>query len=307
MKKGKGFHLPYREHNSLILHENYKIFIMNKAGLILLVFLMLLVYQNLSREYQMTPSENYYHSLMQQLEGDLTEEKESLIQKEQERYEKAFAELDRIEQMIGNGELTKEAGDSLKIPYYNEVVYYSTFQRVEKQYHHVKEVQGQFVYDTTYEYLLGFRENHFRLQLILLIMGLLFAFSNVYTMERQRNLWGILAATAKGRKRISLCKILVCVVWTVVFSLGNLLSYVYSILKVYPLSELGSRITNLPVYYEMHLPVPIWLWLVFAVFLQALVLAAVTCVILWISGRVRTQLQALFLGACIFLLSLAVL
>lgn len=305
MKKGKGLpKLPFLEHNSLFLHENYKILIMNKAGIILFLFVILLGYQNLSREYRITPSENYYRSMMQQLEGNLTEEKETMIQEEQKRYEKAFAELDRIDEMINSGEISREAGESMKMPYYNEVAYYSTFCRVEKQYNHVRETQGQFIYDTGYEYLLGYRDNHFHVLILLLVMGLLFAFSNVYTMERQKETWGILSATEKGRKKISRCKMLVCVVWTIGFSMVNLLSYVYSILKVYPLSMLSSGMNHLPVYYEMTLSVPIWMWLGMLVVLQAVGLSAVTCLILWFSGRVRTQLQALFLGACILLLPL---
>lgn len=305
LKRGKGLpRLPYREHSCLFLHEHYKIMVMNKAGVILLLFLALLGYQNLSRQYRITPSESYYRSMMQQLEGNLTEEKETLIRQEQERYEAAFARMERIEELVSCGEITKEEGESMKLPYYNEVAYYPTFQRVESQYEHVMETEGQFIYDTGYEYLLGYRENRFRLQFFLLVMGALFAFSNVYTMERQNASWRILSATLRGRRKISQCKVLVCVIWTLVVSLGNLLGYGYAILKAYPVSLLGSDIKNLPVYYEMPLSVPIWLWLGMLILLQAAVLSAITCVILWISGKVRTQLQALFLGACILLLPL---
>lgn len=303
MERAKGLKkLPCREACGLLGHESYKLLVMNRAGLILLLFLALLGYRNLSRGYRLTPSESYYRSMLLQLEGALTDEKEALIEGERQRYEEAFAKLEEIDEKIGSGELTEETGEAMKTPYYNEVAYYSTFLRVEQQYAHVKETQGVFVYDTGYSYLLGYRDNHFKEQLLLLLAGVLFAFCNAYPMERQNASWGMLIATARGKRSIAANKALLCAAWTLVFFAANLFFYVFAIAKVYPFSQPGARVSDLPVYYGTGLSVPIWLGLALLVFLSAAALVAAVQLLLWESARAKTQLQALFAGAVTLLL-----
>ena len=44
---------------------------------------------------------------MLQLEGELTDEKEALIISEQEKYDKAFSEIERIDNMTANGKISE--------------------------------------------------------------------------------------------------------------------------------------------------------------------------------------------------------
>lgn len=44
---------------------------------------------------------------MLQLEGKMTDEKEALIISEQEKYDKAFSEIERIDSMTANGKSVK--------------------------------------------------------------------------------------------------------------------------------------------------------------------------------------------------------
>ena len=55
---------------------------------------------------------------MLQLEGKMTDEKEALIISEQEKYDKAFSEIERIDSMTANGKISENAADGLKAELY---------------------------------------------------------------------------------------------------------------------------------------------------------------------------------------------
>ena len=113
-RTAKLFHLPFRPHGSLFRHEGYKILIAGRSLLILLTFLLLLGWSSLSRKYTPSAGEQYYQSMMLSLEGKLTAEKEARLKAEQSRYDKAFAEIERIDQMTADGKISEDAGDSMK-------------------------------------------------------------------------------------------------------------------------------------------------------------------------------------------------
>src|SRR5699024_8858616 len=89
--KRVGFTLPipFKPHNNLFRYEVYKILITNRTIVVLLLFSFLLAGQNLSKEYHPSVQEDYYQTMMLELEGELTAEKENMIRTEEGRYEKA--------------------------------------------------------------------------------------------------------------------------------------------------------------------------------------------------------------------------
>ena len=96
---------------------------------------------------------------MLQLEGELTDEKEALIISEQEKYDKAFSEIERIDNMTANGKISENAADGLKAELYAVTFFYPAFERVQHQYQRICENGGSFIYDTGYLYLFGLKNN----------------------------------------------------------------------------------------------------------------------------------------------------
>ena len=204
------FHLPFHPHNSLFRHEGYKMLIANRGLLILLAFVILLGWNALGKNYTPSAGEQYYQSMMLSLEGELTEEKEAGIKAEQSRYDEAFAQMERIDQMVADGRISENAGDSMKEPWYSEVAFYPWFQRIQTQYERILSDGGVFIYDTGYLYLFGQMDDDFLINLLLISLCFSFAFANVMAMEDGKGLWGLLSATKLGRKRILVQKWMVC-------------------------------------------------------------------------------------------------
>ena len=93
--------------------------------------------------------------MMLSLEGELTEEKKVSIKAEQARYDDAFIQIERIDQMVAEGSISENDGDSMKEPWYSELAFYPWFQRIQTQYERILSDGSVFIYDTGYLYLLG--------------------------------------------------------------------------------------------------------------------------------------------------------
>lgn len=108
------FSVPFRPHTNIFRHEGYKILVTNRALFIILLFAALLAYESLQRTYTPSVEERYYRDIMTELEGELTEKKESLILSEKSRYEVAIEKIEQIDEMLSEGKLSTDAADDLK-------------------------------------------------------------------------------------------------------------------------------------------------------------------------------------------------
>lgn len=296
--QGKRYvRLPFKPHASRFLHECYKITVMNRAGLVLLLFGILIGSRNLSHQYNLSVQEQYYQSIMLQLEGELTEKKETLVLAEEARYRQAFAEIERIDRMVSTGEISEDAGDDRKAHWYTVTAFYPAFCRVWQQYQHILAQGGRFLYDTGYLYVLGVQGDSLRIDLLLLCCGMLLAFGGVMAMEDEKAAWNLLGATWWGKGRILRDKGIVCILYGVLLSLVPFVSRIVNISRAFPLRGLGFSVTNIP--YCAGLPA--WISVAGMVVLlamsQALLCAVTTLLILLLSYWRRDALQTYLYGA----------
>lgn len=240
-------HLPalklFKPHGNLYRHEGYKIFIMNRGIVVLLLFSALLGYEHLSKSYTLTPSEQYYRSIMLQLEGELTPEKSELIALEQQKYEAAFAQMDRIDALEASGEIDEQTANSMKTPYYTETAFYPSFCKVLKHYENILDSGGSFVYDTGYLILFGQLDNHNTEDFILLTACILLAFGSVFSMEDQKKSWNLLAATVRGRRQIIRCKVVLSILASLSVCIVLWVSRCIQITRSFPLRRLWAGLS----------------------------------------------------------------
>lgn len=289
------FHLPFHPHNSLFRHEGYKMLIANRGLLILLAFVILLGWNALGKNYTPSAGEQYYQSMMLSLEGELTEEKEAGIKAEQSRYDEAFAQMERIDQMVADGRISENAGDSMKEPWYSEVAFYPWFQRIQTQYERILSDGGVFIYDTGYLYLFGQMDDDFLINLLLISLCFSFAFANVMAMEDGKGLWGLLSAAKLGRKRILVQKWMVCSVVSVGVTLLPWFFRGLSISSVYPMGEIWAGIQSIPQYREFPVNLPILWFLMLTVLSQLISTQLICAVVLLLSKWRKNYFQTLFL------------
>lgn len=317
-KRGaKRFLFRFRPHASLMRHEGYKLLLANRALVILLVSGVLIGYNELARTYTPSVQEQYYQNIMLQLEGEQTGEKIDLIKSESARYQEAFEEIERIDAAVDSGELDGETGRAMKTKWYGITAFYPAFQRVEQQYQLVSERGGSYLYDTGYLYLLGIKGDGVLNDFLLLTIGIVLAFSHVISLEYQSGAWGILCATAKGRRGVITRKIAVCALSAAVFSALPFLCRFISVSAVFPVHGLffaagslpfcqGWPVTDSPtaVAASASIPfcqswpagIPVIALVLWKLVLQMICGIILTIVMLVFSGWRKNHVQAIFFG-----------
>ena len=297
--------LPFRFCDSLLRHEGYKILIANRVLFILAAFSALIAWTDLGKTYTPSAGEQYYQELMLSLEGELTGEKENILESEKERFAEASAQIERIDSMAAEGTISEEAADEQKEKWYSQLVFYPWFERVLDQYDYISADGGVFVYDTGYLYLSGQMDSSFRLDLLLLSLCFSLAFSNVMAMEDSKGMWGLLAASRAGRKRVMLSKWLVCVLASAIMTLLPWICHFLSISRIFPMGEMLAGIRNIPQYRDFFLDMPIFVFLILAVSVKMAAAQIMSFVILCLSGWRKNYFQTLFLALLLFAVPLA--
>ena len=290
---------PFYPHASLLRYESYKIMIMNRALVILLLFSFVIGGRVLNQKYSPSVQEQYYQNLMMQLEGGLTEQKEALILSEQERYTQAFSEIEKIDGLVSDGEIDESTGEQLKADWYGITFFYPSFQRVMQQYENIQEDGGEFIYDTGYLYFFGRINDDYLIDLLLLSLCMVIAFGNVMAMEYQSGSWYLLCATKQGRKKSIVRKMVVCMMAAMIMSVLPMICRFVNISSVYPLHELTAAITDIPCYQEFPLAIPVWFFVLLLLLTQMASMIAVVIVVLLISYWRKNYIQTMFFAILI--------
>lgn len=305
LKKNAGrFTIPFHPHGNLLRHEGYKILIRNHALPILILFGILICRQETARHYSPSVYEQYYQDMMLQLEGYLTEEKAALIQSEHDRYEEAFEQIDRIDEMVARGELSQMAGDTMKSKWYPVTAFYPSFERIESQYEWIKENGGTFLYDTGYLYLFGTKDHALLTDLLLLTICLISAFGNTIPMEYQRDAWAYLSATLRGRYSIVRCKAVICAASAALLTILPFLCRYISISAIYPLHGLGFSVRSIPYCHAFAWNIPVGIFLVLLLLAQLAATWLITGVILACSKWRKNHIQTIFFCVLILVIPL---
>lgn len=291
--------MPFHPHVSILRHESYKILITGRALLILLVFAVLLTYRSLDRAYTPSVGEQYYQNIMTELEGELTDEKESIVLSEKARYEEALAKIEQIDGMVSAGSLSDDTADALKNQANMTLAFYPAFQRVEAQYERIKTDGGRFVYDTGYLYLFGVLEDVFPVHFLLLSVGIIIALSGAISMEYQTGSLFLVSATKAGKRKILLHKALIGVLMAAVLTVVPILCRLYRICAVYPMHSLVAAIRDIPHFSDFIVPMPILCFIFLFVLFQILSVVLVALITMAISVWRKNQAQTIFFALLI--------
>ena len=304
VKTGITLHKRKKVPENLMGHECYKIMIVNSGLIVFIIFSMLIGYKIFSKQYNVSPMEEYYKSIMCKLDGDITQEKEELIKTEKARYDKIFAQIKKVDEMENTGQIDSEKANILRDNLYSEVSFYQAFKRVLKQYDNVKSKKGKFVYDTGYLYILGIKDDGILDIFLLQTLAIIFLFYNTMVMERQKYMWGLLSATAKGKVKIIRDKVVICSLFTIILALLTVIIRIIKIAQSYTLKNPGASVKSIPEYSKMPIGIPVAGWIALMILVQTVVLLIIMAVVLFVSGKMKTPMQVLFILVLILVVPL---
>ena len=240
--KGKCF----KPHTSLFVHEAYKILIMKKGIMIIVLFILGSGYFYSNHDYYLSGGELTYKEYMNKLEGPLSREKEVFLKKEKKKYKEAIRKTEEIEDMYNNEEITMLESMNLKEKYERILINYPIFEKVWKKYEFVKEnPESEFVYDSGYKLLFNTKDNSMKVAVILYFATIIFTMSSVFPMEYSNSQYKLLRPTLVGVKKINYVKIGISSILAILIMIITLGSRFIHICKYYELNNMGAKSISL--------------------------------------------------------------
>jgi len=301
----KNFILKFKPHTSLFKHELYKILITNKGIIIILIFSLLICYNELQRRYSPSLQEQYYQNIMLKLEGKPTEEKTELIKAEKSRFDEAFSKISEIDEQIAKGEINDTTGEAMKVKWYSITAFYPTFEKVLEQDKYVKENNGNYIYDTGYLYLFGVMDEGILNDFILLTLSIIFMFCNVMAIDYQNKAVNILQATNKGNKAIIKTKVKATMLMVLLLCILPFVCRFISVSRAFPINGFLLSAKDISIYHNLPSGILVIGLILLKIFIQVFSGIIMAMLILTISAWKKNNVQTIFLGLLILCVPLA--
>ena len=295
----KNFILKFKPHTSLFKHELYKILITNKGIIVILIFSLLICYNELQRRYSPSLQEQYYQNIMLKLEGKPTEEKTQLIKAEKSRFDEAFSKISEIDEQIAKGEINDTTGEAMKVKWHSITAFYPTFEKVLEQDKYVKENDGNYIYDTGYLYLFGVMDEGILNDFIFLTLSIIFMFCNVMAIEYQNKAVNILQATNKGNKAIIKTKVKATIIIVLLFCILPFVCRFISVSSTFPINGFLLSAKDISIYHNLSSGILVIGLILLKIFIQVFSGIILAMLILTISAWKKNNVQTIFLGLLI--------
>lgn len=294
----------FSPHTSLFKHELYKILIMKKGILIIVLFIMATAYLYTNNSYYISGGELKYNQYMKKLEGKLTSEKEEFLYKEKEKFENAEKKVEEIDKSLRDKEITMMQANAMKEEYNKILSNYNTFQKVWEKYEFIKKHEGsEFVYDSAYKMLFNYNDNIFKTAAILYFTVIIFVLSVVFPMEYSNSQYRVLNTTLLGKKNIEKMKIVISSVLAIIImgiSIG--VRYIY-ISRYYEFSNISAKAISVFGADFWGAQMPIYLVLIIAIGVLLLLSLIFMSIILLVSKKVKNSVYTVVIVCVIIAIS----
>lgn len=244
-----------RVHTSVFYHECYKIFITNKALLLLLLFAGFQVYSMAHKSTYLPYDEYYYRQYMEALEGPLDDERIALIEQEEERFAEMDKLLEEANQKLESGEITERDLLKTRTLVQEQTKGRNAFLRVLERREYIVQYEKNhgraldFVYEGGWEYLLGRETTPYENDMqraIALLLVMIASFAGVFSMEYSTQMIRLLACSRRGRMHTVKAKLWICAGITTVLFLINYIPDLVNAYRIYGLHEWDSSIYSIP-------------------------------------------------------------
>lgn len=253
---------------SLLWHELFKALHMNKAGLILIVYLLLILYSISHSSAYRLPDEIIYQNYMKQLEGPMTPDK------------------------IANLEAERLRPD---VP--------QSFERVWEKYCYISEnPAAHFVYDTGYIQLFGISEENDGTAFLFLCLAIILSGYAIFPLEDQAGTTKLLMSAPLGRRYLARLKLLIGMIFSLFIGIINLLQDFITVGRTYGFSALTAPISSLVAYRDLPSFFSIAGFIILCSLLKLMAGVAVALLVMAIARAVKNPVYTLLL--CILTIGL---
>lgn len=283
--------------------ELYKMMVINKVLVILIFFTIFQIYNLNNTNKNISFSENIYKNYMKTFSGKLTDKKENIILKEQERFEKARLAIEKIEEKVQSGEISREEAMRYENPYDEILSTEKIFSKIIEQYEYIKtNPKAEFVYDTGYKQLLRENKNAFLESDIYLIIMAEIAFSVIFVMEYKTGMNKILNTTHKGKTATTKAKIGVCLTTSIIIFTISIIPEIIKIGQIYGFDNITASIISLRNFGNLPSGISILGFTIISYLLRFVIFITIVLFILWISLKLKNTTYTILVASIIMLI-----
>lgn len=289
-------------HTKLFLHEGYKLFVRQGAGLVLILLFGLQIWLCETKPYYM---DIYMHDYAQQFQGKTDAAREAFLEEEQAKLDGVHTQLSRLDQQLRDQAIDEALYNLLAKPLTNQLAYEDAFFKTKDQHELVKAKRTEqpdiaFVEQQVYQQILGSaaRQDH-GINAASLAITVALGLSAVFEVE-QRTQMGQLLAVSRKRKEVRRSKIALGWIFSALAALAAVLPNLVFVQK-----RLGFAMPNASVRSLLFLPntidLPIWAYMAATVGLWIFAAGIGGMVVLLFSKQSKSRATAA-LGSGLFLL-----
>lgn len=279
---------------SLFIQETYKIFITNKVILIFIAALIIGSQNIQTSPFLMTKDTAVYKGYVDSLAGELTAQKEKLIQDEQKKFDNIPLELQKLKNSFENNEIGKSeyTRELNKITLLIEKK--TGFERLKNQYQYLvnlkkeKGINGSFICELSSRYIFNNRTRDLYNGLIYCIL-LIMCLSNIFPMEYKNGMVRVYKSTYNGRLRLFAQKGFIGSIIAIVLMVIIYLPYYLNLLLRYDIKTWSAPIQSISLFENLDLNISILGFVILANLLQIVGCIAITKLIILISLIVKKQ------------------
>ncbi len=296
-----------RKKHNLFFFEWYKIYVIHKGWIILLLFLCVQVVVFTNRLWFIDVNEYYYREYSDKLEGVLLEKQEKFMQSEIQKFVSIDEKEQQIEEKYENGEI-----DWAKREYYLEKLEgdsrrENAFQRVKKQYEELKLCQKEgidveYIYRTPWELLFG-KEGTVRALVYMseIFFALILLISPCGAMEKE-GMELLIKTTAIGQKTVLQHKKYICVGTAAILGICVYLPEIIGVYGTFGIRNWSAPVSSLLYRGGIGQLITLRGYMIFRMVIRLSLVISAALVILNISEKMQDRIKTILMGVSIFII-----
>lgn len=222
------------------------------------------------------------------MEGEITQEKETLIEKERQRFADAMKIMEQTDSKSALDYDAPHADAAMTL------LFYPAFQRVEEQYAKIKQHGGNFVYDSGYRYWFDLSKDIFAINALIITIVMILITSAAIPLEYQSGVLSLIHTSKVGKRRVMIIKGLLCLGAGVLLTLLPLFIRFLRIQSVYPMHMMHTNLSSVSDMPSLLKEVPLWFSMCLLIITHIVFTALIILLTMWISVWRKHQAQTMF-------------
>ena len=303
-----------RVSSCLLSYEGYKIFIVNKPLIILIIVMIIGWYEDRTFHRVYIQNDSIYKYYITQVEGEIGEETYQILDKEQSYYAELRMDMDVIRKEFQSGNMDIIVYNSLLGSIQNKLkrevglsMVLDKVKEIEPYYTQKGDVKPWLLYDTGYKQLLGVSDNiNIKVSDLVFLMGLIACIAPIYARENTLRARWVLMSTKKGRQHSLFARIGIGIIVTLILFVAAHIPSLLNILNSYGTNGIEAPIQSITKYHDFPVSLSIAGFICFLYGVKMIFALIMMLLLICISYYSKNVTTAISISAGLFLIPYAI-